>query len=67
MSRKRQLEDTLSSAMRAGGCGSPWIFILDTDKAEGSLMVLFFSLVYFCWPPWKFFCCISSVATGEGG
>jgi len=42
----------------AGGVGSEgeerqgepypyWIFIHDTDKAEGSLMVLFFALVFF--------------------
>jgi len=30
----------------------PWIFIHDTDKVEGSLIVLFFGLVFFrCTPP----------------
>jgi len=24
----------------------PWVFIYDTDKVEGSLMVLFFNLVF---------------------
>jgi len=30
---------------------SPLIFIHDTDKVEVSLMVLFFGLVLFDWPP----------------
>jgi len=29
-----------------GGCAPPWIFIHNTDKVEGSLMVLFFGLVF---------------------
>jgi len=27
--------------------GTPWIFVHDTDKAEGGLMVLFFGLVFY--------------------
>jgi len=40
------------------GCAPPpWIFIHDTDKVEGGLMVLFFGLVFFRCPlPWKIFC-----------
>jgi len=35
---------------REGPC-PPWIFIHDTDKVEGGLMVLFFNLVFFrCLP-----------------
>jgi len=30
----------------SGGQRSPWIFILDTDKVEGGLMLLFFGLVF---------------------
>jgi len=42
----------------AAGTWPPWIFIHDTDKVEGDLMVLFFCLD-FSIPPlncWKFFC-----------
>jgi len=36
---------------------SLWIFINDTDKVEGGLMVLFFSFVFSVASPfWKFFC-----------
>jgi len=38
-----------------GGCDPLWIFLYNTDKAEGGLMVLFFGLV-FPVAPWKFFC-----------
>jgi len=37
------------------GAAVPWIFIPDTDKVEGDLMVLFFVLV-FSVAPQKFFC-----------
>jgi len=34
-----------------------WIFIQNTDKVEGGLMVLFFGLVFSVDPPpWNFFC-----------
>jgi len=33
----------------------PWIFIDGTDKVEGSLMVLFFGIVFTVGVPWKFF------------
>jgi len=32
------------------GARAPWIFILDTDKVEGGLMLLFFGLVFCCSP-----------------
>jgi len=34
---------------------SPWIFIHNTIKVEGGLMVLFFGLVFSVGPLWKFF------------
>jgi len=40
-----------------GRAPSPWIFIHDTDKVEGSLMVLFFDIFSVASPPtWKIFC-----------
>jgi len=35
----------------AGGIVPPWIFVHDTDKVEGGLMVLFFSRFYSVNPP----------------
>jgi len=40
----------------------PWIFIHDTDKVEGDLMVLFFGLVFSVSPPGNF----SAGALGRG-
>jgi len=37
------------------GAVPPWIFIHDTDKVEGGLMVLLFGLIFFLVYPWKFF------------
>jgi len=36
----------------------PWIFIHDTNKVEGGLLVLLFDLYFSIAfpPPWKFFC-----------
>jgi len=34
-----------------GSSAFPWIFIHDTDKVEGGLMVLFFDLVFLLPPP----------------
>jgi len=34
-------------ASAAGAVLLPWIFIHNTDKVEGSLMALFFGLVFF--------------------
>jgi len=33
-------------AQRRGPCPPPWIFIHDTDKVKGSLIVLFFGLAF---------------------
>jgi len=42
---------------RAGVPCSVWIFIHYTNKVEGSLIVLFFGLVYIRCPlSWKIFC-----------
>jgi len=35
---------------RGAGRGAPWIFIHNTDKAEGGLMVLFLVLFFHCCP-----------------
>jgi len=42
------LTQTWESAV---GAVSPWIFVHHTDKVEGGLMVKFFGLVFFRWPP----------------
>jgi len=46
--------------------GLLWVFIHDTDKVKGGLMVLFFSLVFSVGPlSWKFFCrrrCVKQAA-----
>jgi len=43
---------------RRGGRGvvpsAPCVFIHDTDKVDGGLMVLFFGLVFFIAPPGNF-------------
>jgi len=48
--------DNANNGRVGRGRASPWIFIYDTDKVEGGLMVLFFGLDFsVAPPPVKFF------------
>jgi len=48
--------ETMGVEKGGRGAVAPWVFINDTDKVEGGLMVLLFGLVFPLAPPWKFFC-----------
>jgi len=48
---------SIAWASAAGGQVDPWIFIHNTDKVKGGLMLLFYGLVLSVGsPPWNFFC-----------